>query len=306
VKIGVDGRSLAGPARGVGHYTSALLAAWPPGDELVVAGRRPRRAYAAGALVGRPVLVAGCDVLLLPAPAPVAPGPAPYVLTVHDRSWESRPRDFTAYERLWHRVARPRALARGAARVIAVSRATADDVARAWGVECTVVANAPRPLPPPGPGPARPYFLWVGALEPRKAPDVLARAWARARPDADLRVVGEGRLGVPGAIREGHVSDERLATLYAHARALVVPSWLEGFGMPAAEALAMGTPVIAGNVAALREVCGPDARYVAPGDVDALAHALADPPPPPSRRPPRTWSDVARETRAVLAEAARC
>jgi glycosyltransferase involved in cell wall biosynthesis len=302
----VDGRSLAGPARGVAHYTSALLEAWPPGDDLTVALRRPRRAYAAAALFGRPPLVTGCDAVLVPAPAPVAPGPAPYVLTVHDRAWEARPHDFTPYERLWHRIALPRALARGAAQVIAVSRATADEIQEAWGVECTVVANAPRPLPPPGEPPDRPYFLWVGALEPRKAPDVLEAAWARARPAADLRVVGEGRLDVHGAIREGRVSDERLATLYAHARALVIPSWLEGFGLAAAEALGFGTAVIASDLPALREVCGSDARYVPRGDVEALAAALLDPPPSPPPRPARTWADVARETRAVLAEAAGC
>jgi glycosyltransferase involved in cell wall biosynthesis len=302
VRVGVDGRSLAGGARGVAHYTSALLEHWPAGDELVVARRRPRRAYAAGALTGRPRLLAGSDVALVPAPGPLAVG-VPYVLTVHDRSWEIRPSDFTPYERLWHALARPRAQARRAAAVIAVSHATAAELREHWNVDAVVVANAPRPLPAPGPAPSeRPYFLWVGALEPRKAPDVLAAAWERAQPDADLRVVGEGRLALPG-IAEGRVDDARLATLYAHARALVIPSWLEGYGLAAAEALTFGTPVIASDVPALREVCGDAARYVAPGDVDGLAAALGDPPPRVMPRAGRTWADVARETREVLARA---
>ena len=301
----MDGRSLAGGARGVGHYTSALLEHWPAGDELVVARRRPRRAYAAGALLGRPHLVRGCDVLLLPTPAPVATGGTPYVLTVHDRTWELRPHDFTPYERLWHRAARPRRLARGAAAVIASSHATAAELRSVWGIEPVVVPLAPRALPAPGPAPGpRPYVLWVGALEPRKAPDVLAAAWERARPDLDLRVVGEGRLSLPAAIREGRVDDARLATLYAHARALVMPSWLEGYGLPAAEALTFGTPVIASDIPALREVCGDAARYVVAGDVEGLAAALRDLPSRVAPRAGRSWDEVARETRAVLAAAA--
>jgi glycosyltransferase involved in cell wall biosynthesis len=303
VRIGVDGRSLEGGARGVAHYTSALLETWPAGDELVVAGRRPRRAYAAGALAGRPALVRDCDVVLLPAPAPVAPGPAPYVLTVHDRSWEQRPGDFTAYERVWHRLARPRRLARGAARVIADTRAGAEDLRRTWGVEAVAIPLAARPLPAPGLPPERPYVLFVGALEPRKAPDVLAAAMP---PGLDLRVVGSGRVPVPGAIHEGRVDDARLATLYAGARVVAVPSLLEGFGLPGVEALAHGTPVVASDLPVLREVLGDAARYVPPGDAAALAAALRDPPPRPSGRPERTWADVARETRAVLAEAAGC
>ena len=139
MKVGVDARALLA-GRGVARFTRELLAALADGfaeDEWLafVPGRAPvapvhprvtlvrhrlggRALFGAAALAGRPTLaglVGGADVVWLPAPAPVAPG-APYVLTVHDRSWERRPRDFSAYERVWHALARPRALARGAAR----------------------------------------------------------------------------------------------------------------------------------------------------------------------------------------------
>src|SRR5258705_217674 len=89
----------------------------------------------------------------------------------------------------------------------------------------------------PEPHPAAParYLLFVGALEPRKGPDVLARAFALARGrglDAELVVVGEGRLAEtlsgPGVHRAGAVSDADLDALYSGALALVHPSWLEG------------------------------------------------------------------------------
>ena len=137
MRVGVDGRSLAGGGRrGVAHYTSALLRAlaaeFPDDDWRVLlprgAGEAPagvtavrsewpsRVLFGAAAVAGRPRLerlLAGCDVLWAPAPAPLALGNGvPFVLTVHDRSWELRPGDFTRYERAWHALARPRALAR--------------------------------------------------------------------------------------------------------------------------------------------------------------------------------------------------
>jgi glycosyltransferase involved in cell wall biosynthesis len=118
----------------------------------------------------------------------------------------------------------------------------------------------------------------VGALEPRKAPDVLAAAYADARARglrARLLVVGEGRLDVPGAERLGRVDDARLGALYDGALALVVPSHVEGFGLPAVEALSRGTPVVSTDLPPVREVLGDAAfAYVPPGDPHALADAL--------------------------------
>ena len=170
MKVGVDARALLA-GRGVARFTRELLAAMADGfgdDEwlafvpghapvapvhprvTLVRHRLPGRAlFAAAAVARRPTLaglVGGADVVWLPAPAPVAPG-APYVLTVHDRSWERRPHDFSAYERAWHALARPRALARDAAHVTADSHAVAAELRAAWGVQVTVVPPGIRALP---------------------------------------------------------------------------------------------------------------------------------------------------------------
>ena len=126
MRVGVDGRSLVGGgARGVAHYTAALLealAAAYPQDEYRVLLPRGRAMVPRGVVPVRHALpsrvlfafrprldrlIGPVDVVWAPAPAPLAPGRTPFVLTVHDRSWEVRPGDFTRYERMWHAAARP-------------------------------------------------------------------------------------------------------------------------------------------------------------------------------------------------------
>jgi glycosyltransferase involved in cell wall biosynthesis len=73
----------------------------------------------------------------------------------------------------------------------------------------------------------------------------------------------------------GRVSDAQLKALYQAARAVVVPSLYEGFGLPAAEAMHQGCPVVASRTAALPEVCGDAALYIdAPHEVAALVQAM--------------------------------
>lgn len=350
MRVGVDARSLLA-GRGIARVTRGLLrglAAAHPGDDwhAFVPGREsvepiagvafhrhplPGRAlFGAAAAVGHPTLEALLgftpDVVWIPAPAPVALSRStPRVLTVHDLSFVQRPQDFTPYERLWHRAARPARLARRATRVTAVSAATADELRRRWGVPATVVrpgvdrAPAGPALRAPGP----PFLLFVGSLEPRKAPEVLVAAFRLARErglDADLVVVGDGRMrdvldGVPGVRRVRRPDDAALAALYTEAVALVLPSRLEGFGLPPLEALAHGTPSVVSDLPALREVLGDAALFVAAGDADALADALvriagderlraalvAD----GGDRPlSLTWESAAEQLHAVLSEAA--
>ena len=125
-----------------------------------------------------------------------------------------------------------------------------------------------------------PYLLFVGALEPRKAPDVLSDAYARARArglEAELVVVGEGRMPIAGTgvRRVAPAADDReLAALYAGALAVVAPSWLEGFGLPPVEAAALGTPSVVSDLPVFAETLGDGALRVAPGDAAGLADAL--------------------------------
>lgn len=293
MRVGVDARALLA-GRGVARYTRELLAALADGspeDEwrAFVPGRAPvapvhpgvalvrhrlggRALFGAAAVARRPTLaalVSGADVVWLPAPAPAAPG-APYVLSVHDRSWEVRPRDFTPYERAWHRLARPRTLARGAAAVTAVSHAVAGELSREWGVDARVVSPGVRAAAPLGApaSPARRSLLAVAPAEPRKAHDVLRTAYEHARArglDADLVVVGDGHA---------RVDDRELGELYAGALAVVAPSHLEGFGLPPLEAAAHGTPAVVSDLASFAETLGDAALRVAPGNPEALANAL--------------------------------
>ena len=163
-----------------------------------------------------------------------------------------------------------------------------------------------------------PYFLFVGALEPRKAPDVLAEGFRLARGrglEAELVVVGEGRIapGGDGVRRLGRVEDP--GALYAGALAVVLPSWLEGFGLTPVEGLAAGAPAIVSDLPVLREVLGEGALYVRPGDAEDLAGALLALAGDPALRArlleagraaiaPLSWAETARRTRAVLAGAA--
>ena len=144
----------------------------------------------------------GADVVWLPAPAPVAVGDdVPLALTLHDLSFVERPADFTRYERLWHRVARPGALAQRARRVLADTSDTAERAQARFGLDPARVTVVPAGPGDPGPpadaaaveavrrrhGLPDHYLLFVGALEPRKALDRLVAAPPR-RPGA-----GRGR-----------------------------------------------------------------------------------------------------------------
>ena len=351
MRVGVDGRSLVGGgARGVAHYTAALLealAAEFPDDEYRVLLPRgqamvprgvvpvrhplPSRVLFAPAALGRPRLdrlVGPVDVVWAPAPAPLAPGDVPFVLTVHDRSWEVRPGDFTGYERAWHAAARPRWLARRATAVLCDAAAVREELLTEWRLDPARVHTvhlAARQLGPsaptpgaPSPAAGAPYFLFVGALEPRKAPDLLADAFLLARRrglEAELVFAGDGRLDPrgPGIRRLGQVDD--LGSLYAGALAVVLPSWLEGFGLPPVEGLAAGSPAIVSDLPVFREVLGGGALFVPPGDVVALADALLELASDLGLRArlleagrakiaPLSWAETARRTRAVLAEVA--
>jgi len=345
-----DGRGVARYT----ERTLAALAAGFPNDEwvLVVPGHEPVRApradnvevrrtrapgravFAAGAAFGRPSLErlagGGLDAVWLPAPAPVGlAGDAPLVLTVHDLSFEERPGDFTPYERLWHRAGRLRAQALSAARVTAVSTPTRDALIARWGIEparISVVAPGVW-APPSGASPraatTRPYLLCVAALEPRKAPELLLGAYLRARAhglDADLVFAGPGRLaprlaGRPGVTLAGQVDGDRLDALYGGALAVVLPSWLEGFGLPPLEGLARGVPAIVADLPVYDETLGAGALRFAPGDAEGLAQALlrvaADAPlraqlvaAGRAAIARLTWERTAAGVRAALAEAA--
>ena len=304
--------------------------------------------FGAGAVAGRPrldrllgggVLGGEVDVVWAPTIAPLAlSSGVPFVLTIQDLSFELRPDDFTAYERAWHRLARPPALARRADRVIVLAPPTRGQLVDRWGLDgarIEVIApgvTVPHPgaapptspgAPPPSSPGAPPYFLAVGALEPRKAPDLLVRAFTTARAQglrASLFFAGSGRLAgtlrADGVTLLGHVGEAELDALYRGAVALVMPSLLEGYGLPVREALARGTPAIVSDLPVFGADLHPAVLRVPPGDEAALTVALLRVEREPGLRASLaaaaagtvaalSWAEAARRTRAVLAEAAR-
>lgn len=318
-----------------------------PNVTLVRPGLPSRTFYGLSSTTTRPrmdrALGTDLDVFWLPASnAGVVSRRVPLVLTVHDLSFELRPGDFTRSDRINHKLTRPRHQGRRADRVIVTTEAVRRDVLVRWRLDpATVDVVTPgisRPgwpldadgLPAADPervadarrrhGLPERYFLQVGALEPRKRPDLLARAHAAAGTGTALAFAGAGRLdataGNPDARRLGWVADDDLDLLYAGALALCYPSMLEGYGFPPQEAALRGTAAIASDLPALREVLGDDAVcFVPPGDEHALAGALARVAGDSALRTrlaqaayavaaPRTWEATARGVLASLRRAA--
>lgn len=133
--------------------------------------------------------------------------------------------------------------------------------------------------------PERPYFVYISTIEPRKNHLLLLNVWRRLveeQGDAAPVLVLVGRRGWENenivdildradilkghVIEAGEVSDTRMQALVANARAMVMPSFIEGFGMPVVEALAAGIPVLCSDIGAHREVGGDAPDYIDPLD----------------------------------------
>ena len=232
----------------------------------------------------------------------------PTVVTVHDLAVLRRPDWFPR----WTRTYAPRVvphMIRAASRVIAVSEFTArevEEVLRVPRERLHVVPNGVDPaFTPDGPRAEGDYVLAVGTLEPRK--NLRRTIEAARRVGVELRIVGDRGWGdvEPGVGWLGRVGDDELAPLYRGARCLVYPSLYEGFGIPVAEALACGTPVVTSRDSAMAEIAQGTAVLVDPEDVASIAAGIAE----AVERPvegyrPTSWDEAAAGTLAVYREAA--
>jgi glycosyltransferase involved in cell wall biosynthesis len=233
-------------------------------------------------------VVQSAHPLLLPARR------AAQVITVHDLDFLDHP-ERTRREIRRDYPALAASHARRADRIVAVSEHTANDVARRFGVERSRISICYPGAPswtPRAHEPASGTILFLGTLEPRKNLSVLLDAYERLlqrapsvpplvlagspTPEADAIVARADTPPLAGRVRLlGYVANDRRLDAYREALVLVMPSHTEGFGMPAAEAMAMGVPVIAANRGALPEVVGSAGRLFDPSDAGALADALA-------------------------------
>jgi glycosyltransferase involved in cell wall biosynthesis len=227
------------------------------------------------------------------------------IITVHDLNFLYFPEFLTPDSRAYY-VDQIAWAVRRAGRIIAVSDATRVDLIERLGVpehKVAVVYEAAgaefQPWSPEAYAPllaryriSPGFILFVGTLEPRKNLPTLLQAYARLRSQngGAPTLVFAGRKGwlfqevfTTAARLElvrhvrfvEDVRREELPGLYSAASALVLPSFYEGFGLPALEALQCGTPVVASNRAALPEIVGDAGLLVEPNDPEALAGALA-------------------------------
>jgi glycosyltransferase involved in cell wall biosynthesis len=252
-----------------------------------------------------PRLRADADVLHCPTFRGPFRAAQPLVVTVHDLTVLRHPHWFNRWTSTYSRVAVPRVV-RAASRVIAVSEFTKRELVSLLGVaeqRVRVIPNGVEDLfTAEGARAEGDYVLAVGTLEPRKN---LARIAQAVR--GELRVVGRrGWGGVeppPNVTWLGDVPDDELAALYRGARCLVYASLYEGFGIPVAEALACGCPVVTSRGSAMEEIAGDDAAYVDPTSVESIRDGIERAARPVPRRV-ASWPDVAQRTRAVYEEVA--
>lgn len=315
MRVGFDGRDLLRKRTGVVNNTTYLareLSAAHPGEMIVyadtVADERPPDAVRLRELHAPPLLwkhaalpraLARDQVDVFHSPTGTLPlwRPCPPVVTIHDLFAAVEPRWFSPRVgfqlRLMQRLA-----ARSAARVIAVSGRTRDDLVERFHVPADridVVYNGVdharfHPMEVDGEAVARrfgvpyPFILFVGSLMPwRNAPRLLRAA---AHLNMGLLFVGRDIWHIDSTERiaaengwdwarfAGYVDDDDLPALYAAASVFAYPSLYEGFGIPPIEAMACGTPVVASTAGAFPEVLGDAALLVDPKNELALAEAL--------------------------------
>jgi glycosyltransferase involved in cell wall biosynthesis len=239
-----------------------------------------------------PAIARRAGARLILNPANTAPLAWPRnVLVLHDLAPLREPSWYSRGYVAWQRALVPRLVAR-AAHVITDSSFSRDEIVSLLAVDPGRVTVIPcgvgaafRPEADPEPARAalaleRPYVLAVGSRTARKNLAALSEAAAVLRKlGIDVVTAGGDRPQFRGAsadgIRElGAVPDAVLPGLYAGALALALPSRYEGFGLPALEAMATGTPVVAARAGALPETVGEAALLVDPDDRGAWAEAL--------------------------------
>jgi len=239
----------------------------------------------------------------------VAPllSPCPTVVTVLDLSFLRFPEAFKAFNRAYLALM-TRLSVRRAAKVIAISESTRQDVIELLGVPPERVARIycgadPRFRPLPADevaafrqekGLPERFVLFLGTIEPRKNAVTLIEAFAaliatERRRTEDVQLVlagGRGWLAEPAYARveelglqdrvrfTGYLPEEEKALWYNAATCFCYPSLYEGFGLPPLEAMACGVPVVTSNVSSLPEVVGEAALTVDPLDSRALCEAL--------------------------------
>ncbi len=244
-------------------------------------------------------------------------GPRNQVVMIHDVNYLLGPNGYTRAFRNGYAVLQ-RTLARTTA-VCTVSEWSAQTIGKAFGVDparFTVIPNAAdhfRDISPDREAPSRygigrrPYVFCVGSANPNKNfASVIAAFEGMDDPEFDLVIAGgtdprifpaqRAAAHHPAIHRLPRISDPELRAILEGAALFVLPSFLEGFGIPAIEAMAAGVPVAAARAAALPEVCGDAALYFDPHDPGELAGVMRTMMSDPSLAADLTAKGRARES----------
>ncbi len=310
MKVAFDSRPVSDPD-GVGRYSRCMLTAL---RETVAAGDEILETHRPSALTRS----RGADVFHSPwMDGAMLHSPCPMVVTIHDLAALKRRSEHLrsglrlrlrhlAIQRAASVIVPTEAVARDAVTHLRLARERivvipeAADAAMYPRTEQDIAAVRARFALPER------FLMWVGGLR-HPDPGKHVVKLAAAPRELPLVLVGSTRPWaheLPDVILTGQVSDEHLAAIYSGAHALMLSSKDEGFGLPAVEALACGTPVVACDAPAVREVLGERATFVAPGDMTSLiaaAQAARRPAPAP---PAWSWQDAGRATWRVYARAA--
>jgi glycosyltransferase involved in cell wall biosynthesis len=309
VRVAFDSRAVSDP-NGVGRYSRCILRALGEtvaGDDELLESQHT----AAAVRAGRP------DVFHSPwMDGAMLHSPCPMVVTVHDVTTLKRRSE---HLRSGLRLRLRHLAVQRAAGVIVPTEAVAAEAVEHLQLErerVVVIPEAADPAMYPRAAhevatvreqlalPER-YLVWVGDLQ-HPAPGKQLAKLAAAVGELPLVLVGPNKpwaQALPGVILTGQVSDEQLAAIYSGANALVLPCENAGFGLTAVEALACGTPVVACDARALREVLDGRVTFVAAGDIDGLIAAADDAARPAPQPPSWSWQDAGRATWRVYARA---
>jgi glycosyltransferase involved in cell wall biosynthesis len=329
MKIGVDARLLSRPLTGIGRYTLEMCRALskeanvslylyspaPIHPEVVInlGSANIRTGNWNNGLLRRlwtesylPLWAKKDGVDIFWGPAHRLPRWLPRdlarVVTIHDLVWKYAGDTMRPLSRVLERYQMPAAIL-AADVVVADSKATADAVKEEFFINPNKLSVVPL-----GASLAvnaasfemlkehdinRPYFLFLGTLEPRKNLIRLLTAYSHLSDsikDQATLVIAGGKgwggidindtvddLGLAKYVRIlGYVDESILATLYAHALFLAMPSLYEGFGLPLVEAMVRGTPVLTSNNSSMPEVAGNAGLLIDPLDTQSIKNGLEE------------------------------
>lgn len=325
MRVGIDARLLTHQVTGIGRYTAELTQELikQPGDFFlyspgpIVVGqwsagnvtrremnfrRRATRMLWSQSFLPWLAQKDNLDVFWGPAHRLpwLLPSSVARVVTIHDLVWKHATETMRPMSRIVERRLMPAAV-RQADLIVAVSSSTARAVEEEWpetGNRIRIIHSGVTDLPAPVDtsilrhfGIDRPYFLFVGTLEPRKNLARLLKAYALLNPSLRnrFRMViaggkGWGGIDMAALIKQnrlegqvvltGYVDDAQLATLYSQARFLAMPSIYEGFGLPLVEAMRFGVPVLTSDTSSMPEVAGDAGVLVDPLDEASIARGL--------------------------------